>query len=178
MSGAPPTLPRHALTFATADFGVNAIVLPSIVQVPVSLAAHVVPLTHAREPERSKRQGARTCRRRAKVIVSVPRRQAPIWLAGLAAGASAGVPWALLITALRDCPGQDAGFSPLTFAWGAQGLPLRRVAAAQGWRDEDIAALEQFRDDPVSRAISEAQPSESTEAIRTVAGGRRPSPRQ
>jgi hypothetical protein len=66
-----------------------------------------------------------------------------------------------LIRALRDCPGQDAGFSPLTFAWGAQGLPLRRVAAAQGWRDEDIEALERFRDDLVSRAISEAQPSDS-----------------
>jgi hypothetical protein len=67
-----------------------------------------------------------------------------------------------LIRALRDCPGQDAGFSPLTFAWGAQGLPVRRVAAAQGWRDEDIDALERFRDDLVSRAISEAQPNEST----------------
>jgi hypothetical protein len=67
-----------------------------------------------------------------------------------------------LIRALRDCPGQEAGFSPLTFAWGAQGLPVRRVAAAQGWRDEDIDALERFRDDLVSRAISEAQPNEST----------------
>jgi hypothetical protein len=66
-----------------------------------------------------------------------------------------------LIRALRDCPGQDAGFSPLTFAWGARGLPLRRVATAQGWRDADITALERFRDDLVSRAISEAQPSES-----------------
>jgi len=48
------------------------------------------------------------------------------------------------------------------FAWGAQGLQIRPVAAAQGWRDEDIAALERFRDDLVSRAISEAQPGEST----------------
>ena len=64
--------------------------------------------------------------------------------------------------ALRDCPGQDAGFSPLTFAWGMQGLPLRRVAVAQGWPDEDIRALEQFRDDLVARAIAEAQPGETT----------------
>ena len=33
--------------------------------------------------------------------------------------------------ALLDCPGQDAGFSPMTFAWGAQSLPIRRVAAFQ-----------------------------------------------
>ena len=38
-----------------------------------------------------------------------------------------------LSRALRDCPGQDAGFSPMTFAWGAQGLQVRRVAAVQGW---------------------------------------------
>ncbi len=66
-----------------------------------------------------------------------------------------------LIRALRDCPGQDGGFSSLTFAWSAKGLPLRRIAAAQGWRDEDIEALERFRDELVSRAISEAQPSDS-----------------
>ena len=36
-----------------------------------------------------------------------------------------------LARALRDCPGQDAGFSPVTFAWGAQSLPLRRIAAVQ-----------------------------------------------
>jgi hypothetical protein len=67
-----------------------------------------------------------------------------------------------LIRALRDCPGQDAGFSPLTFAWCAQGLPLRRVAAAQAWRESEIEAIERFRDDLVARALTEAQPSEST----------------
>jgi hypothetical protein len=50
----------------------------------------------------------------------------------------------------------------LTFAWGAQGLQLRRVAAAQGWRDEEIEAIERFRDDLVARVIAEAQPTEST----------------
>lgn len=67
-----------------------------------------------------------------------------------------------LIRALRDCPGQDAGSSPLTFAWGAQGLPLRRVATALGWREEEIEAIERFRDDLVARALAEAHPSEST----------------
>jgi hypothetical protein len=58
-----------------------------------------------------------------------------------------------LIRALSDCPGQDAGFLPLTFAWGAQGLQLRRVAVAQGWRDQEIEAIERFRDDLVARVI-------------------------
>jgi len=40
--------------------------------------------------------------------------------------------------ALNDRPGQDAGFSPMTFAWGAQSLPLRRIAAAQGWPEPEI----------------------------------------
>jgi hypothetical protein len=67
-----------------------------------------------------------------------------------------------LLRALRDCPGQDAGFSPLTFAWAAQGLSLRRVAAAQGWSDDEIGRLERFRDDLVARVVAEAQPDEAT----------------
>lgn len=67
-----------------------------------------------------------------------------------------------LARALRDCPGQDAGFSPLTFAWGAQCLPLRRVATAQAWSESDIQGLEGFRDDLVTRVIAEAEPSDST----------------
>jgi hypothetical protein len=67
-----------------------------------------------------------------------------------------------LSRALRDCPGQDAGFSPMTFAWGAQSLPLRRVAAAQGWSEPDIEALERFRHDLVERVMAEARPGDST----------------
>ncbi|HEY0478178.1 MAG TPA: nucleotidyl transferase AbiEii/AbiGii toxin family protein [Kofleriaceae bacterium] len=63
-----------------------------------------------------------------------------------------------LTRALADCPGQDAGFSPLTFAWSARALPIRRVAAAQGWSNTDIDALEQFRDDLVVRVLAESQP--------------------
>ena len=63
-----------------------------------------------------------------------------------------------LVRALRDCPGQDAGFSPLTFAWGAQGLPLRRIATAQAWQEADIARLEEFRDALVTRVVAEAEP--------------------
>jgi hypothetical protein len=63
--------------------------------------------------------------------------------------------------ALQDCPGQDAGFSPMTFAWGAQNLPLRRIAAAQGWPEQEIEALEQFRQGLVERVMAAARPGES-----------------
>jgi len=63
-----------------------------------------------------------------------------------------------LSRALRDCPEQDAGFSPMTFAWGAQSLPLRRIAAAQGWTDAEIEALEHFRRDLVERVMAAARP--------------------
>jgi hypothetical protein len=66
-----------------------------------------------------------------------------------------------LARALADCPGQDAGFSPLTFAWCARALPVRRVARAQGWSDTEIDALEQFRDHLVARVIAESQPDRS-----------------
>lgn len=63
-----------------------------------------------------------------------------------------------LTRALADCPGQDAGFSPLKFAWSARALPIRRVAAAQGWSDREIDALERFRDDLIARIIADSQP--------------------
>ena len=50
-----------------------------------------------------------------------------------------------LARAFADCPGQDAGFSPLTFARCTRALPVRRVTEAQGWSDAEIDALEQFR---------------------------------
>src|SRR5215831_6242870 len=62
--------------------------------------------------------------------------------------------------ALHDCPGQDAGFSPMTFAWGAKSLPLRRIAAAQGWPEAEIEALERFRDTLIERVMADARPSD------------------
>jgi hypothetical protein len=64
--------------------------------------------------------------------------------------------------ALRDCPGQDAGFSPMTFAWGAEGIPLRRIAAAQGWPEAEIEALERFRQELVEHVMAEARPSDQS----------------
>lgn len=64
-----------------------------------------------------------------------------------------------LTRALVDCPGQDAGFSPLTFAWSARALPIRGIAAAQGLSNTEIDALEQFRDDLVARILAESQPN-------------------
>lgn len=64
--------------------------------------------------------------------------------------------------ALHDCPGQDAGFSPMTFAWGAQSLPLRRIAVAQGWPEPEIEALERFRQGLVERVMAAARPGDSS----------------
>ena len=50
----------------------------------------------------------------------------------------------------------------MTFAWGARSLPLRRIAAAQGWPEPEIEAVELFRDGLVERVMAEAQPSDST----------------
>lgn len=53
--------------------------------------------------------------------------------------------------ALRDCPRQDPGFSPMTFAWDAQRLPLHRVAGMQGWSEPEIRARDRFRQALVAR---------------------------
>lgn len=63
-----------------------------------------------------------------------------------------------LARALTDCPGQDAGFSPLTFSWATRGLPISRLAKALGWTDVDAAALERFRDELVDRVLVSARP--------------------
>jgi hypothetical protein len=63
-----------------------------------------------------------------------------------------------LTRALADCPGHDAGFSPLTFAWSARALPIRRVAAAQGWPRHGNRRSRAMRDDLVARVIAQSQP--------------------
>ncbi len=60
--------------------------------------------------------------------------------------------------ALEDCPGQDAGFSPLTFGWSMRGLRINRLAAALGWSRQDIDELERFRDELVERVVAASRP--------------------
>lgn len=60
--------------------------------------------------------------------------------------------------ALTDCPGQDAGFSPLTFAWVVRGLPIERLGRPLGWADADLAALAAFRDELVDLVLAAARP--------------------
>jgi Nucleotidyl transferase AbiEii toxin, Type IV TA system len=60
--------------------------------------------------------------------------------------------------AIRDCPNQDAGFSPLTFSWAVKGLPLARLARATGWSDQEIVSLEVFRDELVDRVVAAVRP--------------------
>lgn len=59
--------------------------------------------------------------------------------------------------ALLDAPGQDAGFSPLTFSWAVQNLPVRKLALALGVAELEIAGLESFRDHLVDAVLREAQ---------------------
>jgi len=65
-----------------------------------------------------------------------------------------------LMRALTDCPGQDAGFSPLSFAWALNGLPLERLARARGWPDDTIAELASFRAHLIAIATAGARPAE------------------
>jgi hypothetical protein len=60
--------------------------------------------------------------------------------------------------ALQDCPRQDGGFSPLTFAWCVRGIPLPRLARALGWPESDVVELDRFRDELVDRVLTDARP--------------------
>jgi hypothetical protein len=48
----------------------------------------------------------------------------------------------------------------MTFAWGAEGIPLGRIAAAQGWPEAEIESLERFRRELVEHVMAEARPSD------------------
>jgi hypothetical protein len=60
--------------------------------------------------------------------------------------------------ALRDCPQQDAGFSPLTLAWCLRSLPLERLASALGWSRERIDSVIEFQRSFVDRLLQHAHP--------------------
>jgi hypothetical protein len=61
--------------------------------------------------------------------------------------------------AIADCPGQDGGFSPLTFAWVVRGLPLERLGRALGVSDADLLGLAGFRDALVDQVLATARPT-------------------
>ena len=60
--------------------------------------------------------------------------------------------------ALEDCPRQDSGFSPLTFSWAVNSLPIERIARASGWSETQVDELVQFRDELVARVLIESRP--------------------
>jgi len=64
-----------------------------------------------------------------------------------------------LSRALRDCPGQDAGFSPLSFAWCVRGLDLPKLGAAVGMSTAQVEELDRFRLELIDRVLAEAKPS-------------------
>jgi hypothetical protein len=61
---------------------------------------------------------------------------------------------------LADCPRQDAGFSPLTFAWAVRGLAVGRLGGALSWPPDEVDAIARFRDDLVDRVLAYARPDE------------------
>lgn len=60
--------------------------------------------------------------------------------------------------ALRDCPQQDAGFSPLTLAWTLRSLPVERLATALGWSAERIEAVTTFKQTLLEQLLQHARP--------------------
>ncbi len=60
--------------------------------------------------------------------------------------------------ALADCPGQDGGFSPLTFAWVVRGFPLERLGHVLALPDAELRALTAFRDALVDRVLAATRP--------------------
>ena len=65
-----------------------------------------------------------------------------------------------LARALRNCPEQDAGFSPLTLAWTVQSLPLVRLATALGWSPDRIETVSRFQQTFVEELLRQARPAE------------------
>ena len=63
--------------------------------------------------------------------------------------------------ALEDCPGQDAGFSPMTLAWAIRALPFERLALALGWSTDRIESAVRFKDALVDRILETARPDSS-----------------
>lgn len=47
--------------------------------------------------------------------------------------------------ALADAPRKDGGFSPLTLAWLLEQLAVEELGRAEGWSDERLRGLEDFR---------------------------------
>lgn len=59
---------------------------------------------------------------------------------------------------LRDAPGKDTGFSPLTLAWVLKSYDPRPAARALGWADARAAELLACRDWLIGRLTSAAAP--------------------
>jgi hypothetical protein len=60
--------------------------------------------------------------------------------------------------ALRDCPRQDAGFSPLALAWALRSFPLERLAVALGWSRARIDETVAFQQSLIERLLRDARP--------------------
>ena len=59
---------------------------------------------------------------------------------------------------LRDAPGKDAGFSPLTLAWMLKSFDPEPAARALGWPDAAASELAIFRDRLLDRLTAAAAP--------------------
>ena len=64
-----------------------------------------------------------------------------------------------LARAISDAPRKDAGFSPLTFAWVLEQLPIAAMGRALRRSDDVVLGLEQFRGRLVGEVLALAKPA-------------------
>ncbi len=61
--------------------------------------------------------------------------------------------------AISDAPRKDAGFSPLTFSWVLEQLPIAAMGRALRRSDANVRELEDFRDHLVRDVLALAKPA-------------------
>jgi hypothetical protein len=64
-----------------------------------------------------------------------------------------------LARAMADAPRKDAGFSPLTFAWVLEQLPIAAMARALRRGDDEVRGLEAFRGRLVADVLALSKPA-------------------
>jgi hypothetical protein len=67
-----------------------------------------------------------------------------------------------LSQALKDAPGKDGGFSPLTLAWVLRGLDLERLARLAGLDSDDTRRVREARDSLVAGLLELSRPDPPT----------------
>jgi hypothetical protein len=61
--------------------------------------------------------------------------------------------------ALGDAPRKEAGFSPITLAWVIKQLPVRAMGRVLARPEDDVRALEEFREELARAILAAAKPA-------------------